>query len=69
MVVFLGVHFINETTTDAQSRRKVRRIAIHEKYDPDTVSVYSNYYELTLIAGILMEIFRECFRTTTTSPS
>ncbi|XP_046457686.1 trypsin-1-like isoform X1 [Daphnia pulex] len=35
MVVFLGVHFINETTTDAQSRRKVRRIKIHEKYDPD----------------------------------
>ncbi|EFX78206.1 hypothetical protein DAPPUDRAFT_105498 [Daphnia pulex] len=33
--VLLGVHFFNQTTTDAQSRRKVRRIKTHEKYDPD----------------------------------
>ncbi|XP_046648389.1 chymotrypsinogen 2-like isoform X1 [Daphnia pulicaria] len=33
--VLLGVHFFNQTTTDAQLRRKVRRIKTHEKYDPD----------------------------------
>jgi hypothetical protein len=40
--VLLGVHFFNETTTDAQSRRKVRRIKTHEKYDPDNwVNLYT----------------------------
>ena len=39
--IALGAHFFNETTNDAQLTKKIRRIKIHERYNPETyVSVF-----------------------------